>query len=779
MKHRKLCSSVESRFGFSLSTDRASRKFHASASLLILILLLAGLITTTAHANIYTVNSISDRSDTSPGSGGCNTGFLIPGPGGALANECTLRAAIEEANARSGADNVRFSTVFLTDFTVVLTLLSTLPQITDPITIEGYSALGFDESNPNESPAVRIEPDDGVVIPGLVLSAGAGGSVIQGLALNGFAFSALRILGDNNVVQGSHIGIGPINRSGNGGNGIEIVGNTNVIGKVCGAGTCSGRGNVIAASTENGILVEDGQDNQIYGNRIGTNPQGTSASANGFGTGNATGLAVGLSASDTLIGSGITGSGNLISGNSGSGILIDSATTTVQGNFIGTNLSGTAPIPNGEHGILVTKPGDNQIGGALSSDGNLISGNDESGVVVLPPGPQLCALPCPTVNREIRGNIIGLNIDETEALPNGDYGIALSTTSSWLIQSNTIAGNAFADFATGCDVTDISILSNTIGTNPDGDLSTSYNTRPAVTLCGYGHEIGRVAKGNVISGTYAAIGIINSDTNPAPPDSKNAVIRSNWIGTDLFERDLGGLFGVLAEDTFAEIGAAPDEEDSFQIAAQGNSIANQSLASIVIQRDALTPPGGTSVRGNLFAGDPPGVSIRLRTQGQIDCLDGGGSCTLPNDFGDTDLGPNQQQNFPEFDATQTLLNSSTGEVQIRYRVDSNLSDSSYPLQVDFYVASANFEGVDLYLGSDTYASADAGSFRNVAIDPVDPFTPVEGFLRATATDSEGNTSQMSEQLITVPEPGVGVGVFAGALGLVGLACRQRRMNRLL
>lgn len=732
-----------------------------------------------ATANIYTVNSISDRSDASPGSGGCNTGFLIPGPGGALANECTLRAAIEEANARAGADNIRFSTVFLTSSDIVLTLLSALPPITDPITIEGYSALGFDESNPNEFPAVRIEPDDGVVIPGLVLSADAGGSVIQGLALNGFAFSALRILGDNNVVQGSHIGIGPINRSGNGGNGIEIVGNTNVMGKVCGAGTCSGRGNVIAASTENGIFVEDGQDNQIYGNRIGTNPQGTSDSANGFGTGNATGLAVGLSASDTLIGSRITGSGNLISGNSGSGILIDSATTTVQGNFIGTNVSGAAAIPNGEHGILVTNPGDNQIGGALSSDGNLISGNDESGVFVSPPGPQICALPCPTVNREIRGNIIGLNIDETEALPNGDYGIGLSTTSSWLIQSNTIAGNAFADFGTGCDVTNVSILSNTIGTNPDGDLSTSYNNRAAVTLCGYGHEIGRVAQGNVISGTYAGIGIINSGTDPAPPDSKNVLIRSNWIGTDPFERDLGGLFGVLLEDTFAEIGAAPDEEDSFQIAAQGNSIANQSLASVVIQRDALTPPGGTSVRGNLFAGDPPGVSIRLRTQGQIDCLDGGGSCALPNDFGDTDLGPNQQQNFPEFDAAQTLLNSSTGEVEIRYRVDSNLSDSSYPLQVDFYVASANFEGVDLYLGSDTYASADAGSFRNVAIDPVDPFTPVEGFLRATATDSEGNTSQMSEQLITVPEPGFGTGVFAGGLGLVGLAGRQRRMNRLL
>ena len=42
-----------------------------------------------ATANIYIVNSISDRSDASPGSGGCNTGFLIPGPGGALANECT------------------------------------------------------------------------------------------------------------------------------------------------------------------------------------------------------------------------------------------------------------------------------------------------------------------------------------------------------------------------------------------------------------------------------------------------------------------------------------------------------------------------------------------------------------------------------------------------------------------------------------------------------------------------------------------------------------------
>ena len=45
----------------------------------------------------FTVNSTADAVDARPGDGACAT----------LAGQCTLRAAIQEANARPGADSIK------------------------------------------------------------------------------------------------------------------------------------------------------------------------------------------------------------------------------------------------------------------------------------------------------------------------------------------------------------------------------------------------------------------------------------------------------------------------------------------------------------------------------------------------------------------------------------------------------------------------------------------------------------------------------------------------
>ena len=50
------------------------------------------------------MNSTGDAGDASPGDGSCDTG----GTNSQLATECTLRAAIEEANALAGSDPIRF-----------------------------------------------------------------------------------------------------------------------------------------------------------------------------------------------------------------------------------------------------------------------------------------------------------------------------------------------------------------------------------------------------------------------------------------------------------------------------------------------------------------------------------------------------------------------------------------------------------------------------------------------------------------------------------------------
>ena len=47
----------------------------------------------------------------------------------------------------------------------------------------------------------------------------------------------------------------------------------------------------------------------------------------------------------------------------------------VQGNYIGTNSSGLAAVPNSSVGVAITNASNNTIGGTAPGAGNLISGN--------------------------------------------------------------------------------------------------------------------------------------------------------------------------------------------------------------------------------------------------------------------------------------------------------------------------------------------------------------------------------------------------------------------
>src|SRR4029077_13391046 len=90
----------------------------------------------------------------------------------------------------------------------------------------------------------------------------------------------------------------------------------------------------------------------IYGNYIGTDPTGTSARPNGQG-----GIWVG-SGTNVLIGTNADGFNdaaerNLISGNGGQGILVQNNSTTIAGNYVGTDVSGMNALPNPD-GIVIS-----------------------------------------------------------------------------------------------------------------------------------------------------------------------------------------------------------------------------------------------------------------------------------------------------------------------------------------------------------------------------------------------------------------------------------------
>src|SRR5262249_54531035 len=155
-----------------------------------------------------------------------------------------------------------------------ITPLSSLPAITDPAIIDGYTQPG---SSPNtlavgDNAVLEIRLDGasaGSNVSGLALQ-GSGGSTIRGLSLTGFSSNGIFVSSSGNVIEGNFIGLLPdgTTTAGNGGDGIAIVvASGNLVG-----GTAPAARNVIGGNTGNGVEVQfaSGASNVIQGNYIGT-----------------------------------------------------------------------------------------------------------------------------------------------------------------------------------------------------------------------------------------------------------------------------------------------------------------------------------------------------------------------------------------------------------------------------------------------------------------------------------------------------------------------------
>ena len=187
--------------------------------------------------------------------------------------------------------------------------------------------------------------------------------------------------------------------------GVFIAGSTdNRIG-----GTVPGARNLISGNEYAGIWLEflGAPGNVVAGNIIGSDAGGTITLPNYIGI-------VVTNASYNLIGGTVQGAGNLISGNSTIGVQIELSSTlnSLQGNFIGTDLTGDTAMPNGTDGVVIAfGASNNQVGGSASGAGNLISGNNAIGVRIDHDN---------TLDNRVEGNRIGTNRAGIDALPNDE-----------------------------------------------------------------------------------------------------------------------------------------------------------------------------------------------------------------------------------------------------------------------------------------------------------------------------------------------------------------------
>jgi hypothetical protein len=134
---------------------------------------------------------------------------------------------------------------------------------------------------------------------------------------------------------------------------------------------------------------------------------------------------------DTIVGGSNPGEGNLISGNHNSGIHLGTGSgATIRGNFIGTNAAGTDSLPNHDGITASTHPGLTIGGDFNAGDGNVISGNTNDGIVIASPG------------SVVKGNTIGTDPAAVQPLGNGHSGINLDPTSTDAVVGGVAAGEA-------------------------------------------------------------------------------------------------------------------------------------------------------------------------------------------------------------------------------------------------------------------------------------------------------------------------------------------------
>ncbi|HEY3102193.1 MAG TPA: CSLREA domain-containing protein [Pyrinomonadaceae bacterium] len=404
----------------------------------------------------FVVNSTADTDDAT-----CN------------AANCTLREAINAANAKPGADRIIFNIDPGTGGGLkTITPQTSLPSLTEAVTIDGTTQPGF-----SGAPIIELNGSnvggDGLVLLG-------GNSVVRGLVVNRFGDEGIVLLqGTSSIVEGNYIGTDPTGTldRGNTNSGLDIDTANNTIG-----GTTTAARNLISGNNYNGIIFgtfysDPAENNVIAGNYIGTNAAGTAALGNTF-SGISFNSAPG--SPNNQIGGTMAGARNIIAGGNDRIQIsyVGSSSTLVQGNFIGTDVSGTVALStSGGGGVeLDAGVGDCLIGGTTPAARNLLSGN-WYGVFI---NTNNLSSP-PPVRNLVQGNFIGTRINGTAALANIFSGVRLifgatsNTIGGAVVEArNIISGNQKAGVQIG-EINQASTFTNVIQNNYIGTDFTGNN----------------------------------------------------------------------------------------------------------------------------------------------------------------------------------------------------------------------------------------------------------------------------------------------------------------
>lgn len=512
-------------------------------------------------------------------------------------------------------------------------------------------------------------------------------------------------------------------------------------GLVVEATACEIRGLVIIHFPLCGIRVRMGGA-IIQGNHIGVTSGGVLPAANGWGgyfndgpSGwGLSGAGIAIESDSTLIGGSEARQGNVISGFDGTfgddynflsppGILIigpGAFNNRVEGNIIGLSADGldnlqVGPIPHIDGGGIIRE---GAIAGILIFDGanfNVIGGDNPGSRNVIAHN-RANIIVTESAHNQILGNLIGLDSSGRKAVKSlssnlGDNGIMLFNAAQTVIGGNgSNLGNVMGGLVSGIVVGGAAsagtlIQNNFIGTTRQGD-QVPNGLR--------GIQFDEAANLQVLDNTLA-----NSVTGIFVAGVNQLTIRGNRIQHNEYD-------GITLED--------PGNYPNRDVLIVENTISGNTLNGVSVHHGSRI----TISRNLLFNNGGRGISL-------------GVSGRQPNDIDDQDEGPNHLQNNPNINLVTLLAPSglTSAEAEINGRLITpakSLTGDAPVYRIEFFV-SEKASSTGYGEGQSFLTSVDAiGGFSGFA--PFQFATPspvhVGQWITATATDSEGNTSEFSK-----------------------------------
>lgn len=473
----------------------------------------------------------------------------------------------------------------------------------------------------------------------------------------------------------------------------------------------AGGGNAILLSGPNAT------NNAVTGCYIGTDASGTSAAAN-----EGTAISILGNSNHNQIGGTTAGDKNVISGNGQLGISIQTSGTgqlgnnTIQGNFIGTDVSGTANLGNGFTGILIRGSSNNLVGGTAPGAGNVSSGNGQNGVwfqgrVAVVSGVRVMF---EASFNTVQGNKFGTNAAGTAAIANGIDGVRFGTGASHNLIGGTTA--AARNICSGNTAHGVHMDSSRSLLNPY--VPDSFNTIQGNFIGTDASGIGPI--GNQLPGVICFFGAIDNLIGGTGPGEGNVIAYNTG---SLVPDGLGGFVPVPGA------GVSISFHPTF---------SDPSLANDPTIRNRIS---GNSIHSNTGIFPNDGLGIDLNAQGdESDATDG----VTANDAGDADIGGNELQNFPVLSSvsssggTTTVTGSLNSAANALFSIEFFANDTCDP---------SGFGEGQYFLGT-TGVTTDASG--NASFSVVLPVTLGCRVVTATATDAAGNTSEFSHCVNPTP-----------------------------